>query len=113
MSVTWSSRLHDKVVFVTGASSGIGAAAAQLFAYAGANVVLGARRIEKLASVQAACERANADGATGHGGRYAVLDLDMRNAQSIESVLQRMPSWASDVDVLVNNAGLALSLIHI
>ena len=107
MSVTWSSRLHDKVVFVTGASSGIGAAAAQLFAYAGANVVLGARRIEKLASVQAACERANADGATGHGGRYAVLDLDMRNAQSIESVLQRMPSWASDVDVLVNNAGLA------
>ena len=107
MSVTWSSRLHDKVVFVTGASSGIGAAAAQLFAYAGANVVLGARRIEKLASVQAACERANADGATGHGGRYAVLDVDMRNAQSIESVLQRMPSWASDVDVLVNNAGLA------
>ena len=44
MSVTWSSRLHDKVVFVTGASSGIGAAAAQLFAYAGANVVLGAHR---------------------------------------------------------------------
>ena len=32
MSLTWSSRLHDKVVFVTGASSGIGAAAAQLFA---------------------------------------------------------------------------------
>ena len=107
MSVFLNSRLHDKVVFVTGASSGIGAATAQLFAQAGANVVLGARRMEKLEHVQAACERANADGATGHGGRYASIFLDMRSSQNIETVLQRMPEWAKRVDVLVNNAGLA------
>lgn len=107
MSMFVSSRLHDKVVFVTGASSGIGAAAAQLFARAGANVVLGARRLDKLAEVQAACEQAHKDGATGHGGQCATVPLDMRNVESIESVEQRLPSWAANVDILVNNAGLA------
>lgn len=100
MSVFPTARLHDKVVLVTGASSGIGAAAAEIFAQAGANVVLAARRAEKLADVQAACQEANKAGSTGHGGHYAAVSLDMRNTESLDTVLQRLPSWASTVDVL-------------
>ncbi|WFD26858.1 3-hydroxy acid dehydrogenase [Malassezia nana] len=108
MSVFSSARLHDKVVLVTGASSGIGAAAAKLFARAGANVVIAARRAEKLAEVQAACQEANKAGSTGHGGQYATISLDIRSNESLDTVLQRLPPWASNVDVLVNNAGLAM-----
>lgn len=101
MSGVFSTKhLHDKVVLITGASSGIGAAAAMLFARAGANVVLAARRADRLTQVQAECEQANQHGATGHGGRYATLSLDMRSKESIDSVLHRLPSWAEHVDVL-------------
>lgn len=100
MSVFSTARLHDKVVLVTGASSGIGAAAAKLFARAGANVVLAARRAEKLADVEAACQEANTAGSTGHGGHYAAVSLDMRSTESLDTLLQRLPSWASNVDVL-------------
>ena len=50
--MSWTSRLQGKVVLITGASSGIGAAAAKLFAQSGANVVLAARRAEKLTDMQ-------------------------------------------------------------
>lgn len=108
-------QLHDKTVLVTGASSGIGAATAVLFAKAGANVVVAARRAEKLAEVCKACEEANRAGQTGKGGRYAAISLDMRNLEQLERVVSLLPEWSKDVDVLgtsrahtVNNAGLAI-----
>ena len=58
MSLLDSFRLDDKVVIVTGASSGLGVAFAQGFAEAGADVVLGARRVEKMADTAALVERA-------------------------------------------------------
>ncbi|PKI84927.1 3-hydroxy acid dehydrogenase [Malassezia vespertilionis] len=103
-----TARLHNKVVLVTGASSGIGAATAVLFSMAGANVVLAARRAEKLAEIEQACIQANKDGGTGKGGRYATLSLDVNNHGQVDSILSALPDWAAQVDVLVNNAGLAL-----
>lgn len=105
-----TARLHDKVVLVTGASGGIGAATARLFARAGANVVLAARRVEALERVEAECVRENVAGGTGHGGRYASLALDMRSRAALDRVFDALPAWAADVDVLVNNAGLVLGV---
>ncbi|WFD46571.1 3-hydroxy acid dehydrogenase [Malassezia furfur] len=105
----WTTKLlHDKVVLVTGASSGIGAATATLFARVGANVVLTARRADKLAEVCRACEEANRAGQTGKGGRYAAVSLDMTNTEQVNKVLTLLPDWGREVDVLVNNAGLAV-----
>ncbi len=56
MSVLDSFRLDDKVVIVTGASSGLGVSFAQAFAEAGADVVLGARRVERLADTASLVE---------------------------------------------------------
>ncbi|WFD30254.1 3-hydroxy acid dehydrogenase [Malassezia sp. CBS 17886] len=102
-----TARLHDKVVLVTGASSGIGAATAALFARAGANVVLAARRVETLRSVERACTDANKAGASGRGGLYAAVALDVRNRDQVNGLPDLLPAWAKDIDVLVNNAGLA------
>ena len=101
-----TARLHNKVVLVTGASGGIGAATAKLFAQAGANVVLTARRADMLARVRQECEEANQKGRSGHGGKYATLTVDMRQRDQLDALVSSLPDWARDVDVLVNNAGL-------
>lgn len=93
--MSWTSRLQGKVVLITGASSGIGAAAAKLFAQSGANVVLAARRAEKLTDMQRACEAASALPV-----RVATISLDVRSRESVSSVVSRLPDWAEHVDVL-------------
>ena len=100
MALFSTSRLHNKVVLVTGASGGIGAATAQLFARAGANVVLTARRADALSAVQRQCEEANQQGKTGHGGKYASLSVDMRKRDDLDALLGKLPEWAQNVDVL-------------
>lgn len=66
-SIFSASRLQDKVVLITGASAGIGKSTAILFAKAGANVVLTARREDKLNETLAQCQEAVKQGATGKG----------------------------------------------
>lgn len=82
-----------KVAIVTGASSGIGAAAARQLAHAGFHVVLGARRLERLREV-----------AKGIGAE--AYELDVTDTESVSSFAARFPR----VNVLVNNAGGALGL---
>ncbi|PWN96488.1 putative NADP(+)-dependent dehydrogenase [Tilletiopsis washingtonensis] len=109
MSVFRSDRLHNKTVFITGASGGIGAATAGLFARAGANVVVSARRQDALDAVVEQCTAANKEGGSGAGGKYASLVLDMQDRKAIETnLLPRLPDWAKNVDVLLANAGLVL-----
>jgi 3-hydroxy acid dehydrogenase / malonic semialdehyde reductase len=88
--------LIDRTVLVTGASSGIGAACARAFAAAGARLVLCARRADRLAEVTGDLD------ADVHQQA-----LDVRDRAAVTAFLDGLPRQWSDIDVLVNNAGLA------
>ena len=98
--------LRDQLVFVTGASSGIGRACAQAFAREGTRLLLAARRIERLEELAADLERA-------HGTRSHLLRLDVRRAADIATAVERLPEAWRGVDILINNAGLARGLATI
>jgi 3-hydroxy acid dehydrogenase / malonic semialdehyde reductase len=87
------------VVFVTGASSGFGAAVARRFAATGARVVAAARRADRLKDLAAEL-----------GTQLLPVTLDVRDRAAVSEVVNGLPAEFADVDVLVNNAGLALGL---
>ncbi|EAU88557.1 short-chain dehydrogenase [Coprinopsis cinerea okayama7 len=113
MSVFNSSRLLNKTVLITGASSGIGAATAVLFAKGGANVILLARRAEALAKVQEQCRQAHQASGLKEGGQFASIPLDVSDRSQIASLWDKVPSNLRNVDVLVNNAGFVLGVDHV
>jgi NADP-dependent 3-hydroxy acid dehydrogenase YdfG len=95
--------LKGKIVFITGASSGIGAATALAFAAEGARLLLAARRAGKMAEVaSAALER----------GAQAVhsVHLDVRNRSAVQRAIDELPEEWAQINVLVNNAGLSRGL---
>jgi NADP-dependent 3-hydroxy acid dehydrogenase YdfG len=87
-----------RVVLVTGASSGIGEATAVRLASEGHQVVLGARRTDRLEAVAA---RIRAD-----GGRAGVRRLDVTDADDVRAVVDRIVEEHGRIDVIVNNAGV-------
>ena len=95
--------LRNKVVLVTGASAGIGAATAMEFAKLGARILLCARRLDKLKAMEPELMKA---------GAAAVLsfELDVSNRDDVEGTIHTLPEAWSDIDVLVNNAGLSRGL---
>jgi NADP-dependent 3-hydroxy acid dehydrogenase YdfG len=95
--------LANRWILITGASSGIGAAAAGVFGMQGAHLVLGARRVEKLA---AAAEDARRAGAASVHDR----PLDVGPMASVESFVTWVRTLTDRVDVLINNAGGAHGL---
>jgi 3-hydroxy acid dehydrogenase/malonic semialdehyde reductase len=94
-----SSGSRPRVVFVTGASSGFGAAIARRFVAEGARVIAAARRADRLAAM-----------ADELGPALLPLELDVRDRAAVQLVSSTLPSEFADVDVLVNNAGLAKGL---
>ena len=98
MTVLDRFRLDDRVVVVTGASSGLGVAFAQAFAEAGADVVLGARRVDRLPETGRLVEAA--------GRRYAHLQTDVTDPEQCTALVAKAVDVFGRVDVLVNNAGL-------
>jgi len=95
--------LTGKTVLVTGASSGIGAACAEVFAEAGCRLILAARRLDRL---DVAADRLNAE----FGTDVLTASLDVRDRLAVDAWIEGLdPSWAA-IDVLVNNAGLARGL---
>jgi NADP-dependent 3-hydroxy acid dehydrogenase YdfG len=92
------SPLAGKWVIITGASSGFGAAAARAFGTAGAKLLLGARRVERLESVAAEASKAGSPEALVHG-------LDVSKTVSVDAFAAWARAKAGHVDVLVNNAG--------
>ncbi len=94
--------LKDRTVLITGASAGIGAACAEVFAGRGARLLLCARRADRLAAL---AERLRRD----HGVAVHTFALDVRDAAAVRERLDELPEAWRAIDVLVNNAGLAKS----
>ena len=86
-----------KTILITGASSGFGAATAARFAGAGWRVIACARRAERLQTL-----------ASQHAGRVHACAFDMRDTAAMKAALETLPADFRAIDVLVNNAGLAL-----
>ena len=91
-----------KIAFITGATSGIGLACAKKFAQGGYRLVLTARRADKLADIKKLLE---ADGV-----EVLTLVFDVRDAEVATAAVASLPSEWRNIDVLINNAGLALGL---
>lgn len=91
-----------RIALITGASSGIGEACARKFAEGGYSLILTARRAEKLAELKAELEV--------EGTKVKTLTFDVRDAEAAEKAVDSLePEWRK-IDVLINNAGLALGL---
>ncbi len=90
--------IKDKVVVISGASSGIGAATAKLLAEAGAKVVLGARRETKLAEI--------ANEINAEGGDAIYQQTDVTQVDQVEKLVQLAVEHFGKVDVLINSAGI-------
>lgn len=88
-----------KTVMITGASSGFGLATAELFAAKGHKVIATARRFERLQALQ-----------QKFPDQIHIIQLDVTSKQQIKNAIEQLPVSFQKVDVLVNNAGLALGL---
>ncbi|PCH38211.1 NAD(P)-binding protein [Wolfiporia cocos MD-104 SS10] len=105
MSVFNASRLVGKTVLITGASAGIGAATAILFAKGGSNVILCARRVDALNKVAEACVAAHKESGLQQGGKITTVQLDVSDKKQIASLFNKIPPELHAIDILVNNAG--------
>ena len=94
--------LDGKVVIVTGASSGLGVSFAQGFAEAGADVVLGARRVEKMTGAAALVEQA--------GRRVCTRKTDVADPDQCQQLVDAAMAEFGRVDVLINNAGVGTAV---
>ena len=95
-------RLDGKVAIVTGASSGLGVAFAQALAEAGADVVLGARRVDRLEETRALVEAA--------GRRALAVQTDVADPDACKALVDAAMEAFGRVDVLVNNAGIGTAV---
>ncbi|KAH9997292.1 NAD-P-binding protein [Russula vinacea] len=105
MSIFNASRLHGKTVLITGASAGIGAATAILFAKAGSNLILLARRADQLEKVAEAASAAHKSAGGQEGVQIAVVQLDVTDRAQVSALWSKVPPDLRNVDILVNNAG--------
>ncbi len=95
--------LKNETVLITGASAGIGKACAKVFAKEGANLILAARRENRLQQIAQSLEN-----------KYSVnifqLVLDVRDSEAVEAQISALPKLFQNIDILVNNAGLVLGV---
>ncbi len=94
--------IQNQIVLITGASSGIGAACARVFAGAGAKLILAARRLERLQQLVETLH--------GTSAQIHLLQLDVRDRSAVESAISTLPPSWSNIDILINNAGLSRGL---
>lgn len=92
--------LKGKVVFITGASAGIGRACAALFAREGSDLILAARRRERLLSLREELEGE-------YGANVLTVELDVRDREACAKAVDGLGEEWRAIDILVNNAGLS------
>lgn len=92
----------EKIVLITGATSGIGQACARRFAQNGYNVIITARRADRLEAIRHDLER--------YGAKVMTLVFDVRDAAAATAAVTSLTDEWKQIDILVNNAGLALGL---
>ena len=92
-----------KIAFITGASAGIGAATASILAQNGYNLLLAARRLDRLETLATELQ-------AQYGVRVHTFALDVRNRAEVSAELNALPAEWQNIDVLVNNAGLSQGL---
>lgn len=95
--------LKNKIVFITGASSGIGKACADAFAKKGAKLILAARRNERLEILKKELKQK-------YNAKVLAIKLDVRNLKSVKNAVNSLSSDWKEIDILLNNAGLARGL---
>ena len=96
----------NKIALITGATSGIGRAVADIFAENKYNLIVTGRRSERLQELKAALEQQ-------HGISVLALCFDVRDNDEVVRNIESLPVEWRNIDVLVNNAGLAVGLNHI
>lgn len=96
----------DKVIVITGGSSGIGLACAEVFAEKGWHLILGARRMDRLEAAKAQLLKRGA-------GSVLTLSLDVRDNRSVERFCQDSYAQFPRIDALLNNAGLVIGVDHV
>lgn len=95
--------LEGKIVFITGASSGIGEACAREFAKQKVNLILAARRVDRLKKLADQLEK-------GYQIKVNYLEFDVRDFDDVQNKFNSLESYWKQIDILVNNAGLAKGL---
>lgn len=91
--------LKNKIALITGASSGIGKAAAVLFAKEGALVILAARHLDRLKEAQEEIEK--------NGCCAESFEMDITNREQVKETIKKIIKNHKKIDILVNNAGIA------
>src|SRR5271166_5233997 len=93
-----SGNIAGKVIVITGASSGLGEAAARLLSAEGATVVLGARRADRIRSL--------ADELSGRGAKALAVPTDVTKRDQVKRLVDEAVQAYGRIDVMINNAGL-------
>jgi 3-hydroxy acid dehydrogenase/malonic semialdehyde reductase len=94
------------IVFITGATSGFGKAMAYQFAQRGYDVIINGRRADRLRIIED-------DLQNNFGVKVYALPFDVRNQTEVKEAIKSLPHYFTEIDVLVNNAGLASGLATI
>ncbi|ERI90897.1 oxidoreductase, short chain dehydrogenase/reductase family protein [Clostridiales bacterium oral taxon 876 str. F0540] len=95
--------IKNKIVFISGASSGLGEAMAKKFAKEGAVLLLCARNINKLNNLKLQIEKE-------YDVKVYTYQLDVRERKAVDEVIDSIPEELKNIDILINNAGLALGV---
>jgi len=91
----------NKIAFITGASSGFGKACAEKFAAAGYQLIINGRRIERLKTLETELN-------SKFGVKVLTLPFDIQNKKAVFKAIENLPEAWQQIDLLINNAGLAL-----
>ena len=95
--------LKNRIVLITGATSGIGAACAEAFASQGSHIIVCGRRFDRLREMASVWERS-------FGVRVHAIELDVTRPKDVKRSVESLPEEWREIDILVNNAGKALGL---